>query len=217
MLAGARNKYTDRLLSCARQVVRIVPAAAAGNASPSAGGAGSAGGRRGRADSATAESTLRDAHSGRLTSLGKQLILEGRSRCKVGDVLEPRALTRDPLDCPLCSYEIGPLARLLVHASKQLNEHFHLPADNQQIMCSWETIIKRARAVSQPGDYFHPLRVAQSSFRFNLRFLASCRVFSSLAIAVLIVLAKHSLISPLLFLILVAAFGALSYKNSLPI
>lgn len=206
-------------------MVRLVPQSAAGNSSTSfaAAGSGTAGRRGGRggvgsADrrGAGAESAFRDAHSGRLTSLGKQLILGGRRRCRVEDVLEPRALTRDPLDCPLCSYEFPPLARLLVRTSKQLNEHFRLPADNQQIMCSWGTVVKRARAVSGPGDYFYPLRVVRNSFRFNLRFLSSYRVFSSLAIALVVILLKYSAISPALGVVLIALFGALSFHNALP-
>lgn len=195
-------------------VVRLVPESAAGNVTAGTQAGASATGRRGCTGHA-ADSSARDVYSGRLTSLGKQQILEGRSRCRVEDVLEPRALTVDPLDCPLCSYEFPPLARLLVHLSKQLNEHFHLPADNQQMMRSWETIFKRAQSAAAPGDYFFALRITQSCFRFNLRFLATYRVFSSIAVAVLVAMLKRASLSPVLFLILVTVFALLSYRNSL--
>ena len=122
------------------------------------------------------QGVFRDPYSGRLTEHGRAQILRGQAKCAVQDLLQPRALSVDPLECPLCSYEWAALASGLIVLSKVLNAALSLPADNAHIMCSWETILRRAWANRPPRDLLHPLRVARSAVRINVRFLASTRM-----------------------------------------
>ena len=261
-----RNKHSDRLVSCMHSIVRLVPDAAAGIATPAsvaATGVGSSGNPmnlaqegitfplllscqfkcllvtistvNGRpslqhynAHSSPAGVELdRDPYSGKLTPHGRARLLEGKVRCRVGDVLQPRALTRDPLECPLCSYEFAPLARLLICLSQALNSELMLPLnDRQMIMCSWQTVLQRAKeeasttaAAATAGaeggrrDYFYPIRAVQQCFRFNLRFLAYHRVMA-VYMFVLSVLSYRSSCIPLPLLLVVSLLcGYVLYHN----
>eukprot|EP01032_Pedospumella_encystans_P010074 gene10074-11805_t len=179
---GPRNRYSERLLNCIAAVVALVPSASAGintrsnNSNSHNGGAGASGsaGREGSNELGA----FRDPYSGRLTEQGRAQILRGQAKCAVQDLLQPRALSVDPLECPLCSYEWSVLASGLIVLSKVLNAALSLPADNAHIMCSWETILRRAWANRPPRDLLHPLRVARSAVRINLRFLASTRLLA---------------------------------------
>ena len=111
------------------------------------------------------------------------------------DLLQPRALSVDPLECPLCSYEWAALASGLIVLSKVLNAALSLPADNAHIMCSWETILRRAWANRPPRDLLYPLRVARSAVRINLRFLASTRMLAVLIAFLMFVLYNNAVVT----------------------
>jgi hypothetical protein len=161
--------------------------------------------------------TVRDEHSGKLTDYGRQLIVEGREKCRVQDILEPRALSRDPLELPICSYEWKPLAVLLIALSQQLNAHFRLPQDNQQIMCSWPVVLRRARQRQPAGDFLYPAKVARQCFRFNLRFLASFRVFSTTAIVLLVGAYRLGLVSVINLLVMTVLLALLGFQNGISV
>lgn len=161
--------------------------------------------------------TVRDEHSGKLTDYGRQLIVEGREKCHVQDILEPRALSRDPLELPICSYEWKFLALLLIALSKRLNAHFHLPQDNQQIMCSWPVVLRRARQRQPAGDFLYPVKVAHQCFRFNLRFLASYRVFSTTAIMFLLGAYRLGLVPVITLLVVFSLLALVAWQNGIAI
>lgn len=164
----------------------------------------------------TAE-TVRDPNSGHLTDYGRQRILEGRDKCRVQDLLEPRALARDPLELPHCSYEWKGLAQLLIAVSKHLNDRFQLPEDNQYLMCSWATVLRRARQAQPRGDHLYPLKIARSCFRFNLRFLASYRAFSATMIVILLASYRLGLAPLSVVFLLCSAFFYVAYENGIRI
>jgi hypothetical protein len=161
--------------------------------------------------------TVRDLNSGRLTAYGRQRILEGRDKCRVQDILEPRALAHDPLDLPYCSYEWKALARLLVALSRYLNAQCQLPQDHQYMMCNWRTILQRARQQQPAGDHLYPLWVAKACFRFNLRFLASYRVFSAAMIVLLVLGWSRGVLPWYTACLLCSLFGYVAYENGIHI
>jgi hypothetical protein len=159
---------------------------------------------------------VRDQFSGCLTPLGKKLILAGRQKCSVTDVLQPRALCVDPIEAPICSYEFRPLALLLIQWSKQLNQHWQLPLDKRRnIMCSWHTVIQRARASAGPKDYYAPFIAIRDSFRVNLRALAGYRVFCSLLGLLLWCLYRLNLANRHWVALLSATLIYVAYRNNL--
>lgn len=158
---------------------------------------------------------MRDQHSGKLTEYGRQLLKDGKEKCRVQDILEPRALTRDPMDLPFCSYEWESLARLLVYISKLLNTQLKLPQDNQQIMCSWKIIFQRARKLQPPGDYFYTLRIAKTCFRFNLRCFASYRVFSALLGVTLALLYRMAILSVPVTTVVAIILALVAFNNGI--
>ncbi len=145
------------------------------------------------------QGVFRDPYSGRLTEHGRSQILRGQAKCAVQDLLQPRALSVDPLECPLCSYEWAALASALIVLSKVLNAALSLPTDNSHIMCSWETILRRAWENSPPRDLLHPLRVARSAVRINLRFLASTRTLVVVFVLVMFLLYKNAVVTNSVF------------------
>lgn len=159
------------------------------------------------------EERIRDERSGKLTEFGKQQLLSGREKCRVQDLLEPRALTKDPLELPICSYESPFLARMLIALSAYLNARLQLPVDNQQMMCSWPVIVRRARQRQPAGDHLYPLKVAVRCFRFNLRGLAAYRTSAAVMWMLMVAAFYLQMLSLPALLALSLLFGYIAYEN----
>ena len=124
----------------------------------------------------------RDYLSGKLTEYGKTLLVNGRVKCKLTDIdiYQPYYFYKDPLDLPICSYEIRFVSLVLIKISKFLNKKYNLPKNNQFVMCSWEKIIRNDgkpfkisyESISGAIQFFWAI------FRFDFRFLSSVRYFS---------------------------------------
>ncbi|KAJ1421133.1 hypothetical protein B484DRAFT_452847 [Ochromonadaceae sp. CCMP2298] len=192
------RKHSARLGACMHSMVRIVPSSAAGMTTSVARGV---------------EGEQRDL-SGRLTEVGKACIVGGTVRVRVRDVLQPRALARDPLECPLCSYEWKPLALLMVALTRDLNHTMHLPRNDAYLMCSWYTVWRNAHAASRGWFPFAP--VFADCFRLNLRPLARYRVFAPLLLWIACVLRRFGVLSTSLLLLLSAPLSYLMFENNFP-
>lgn len=124
----------------------------------------------------------------------------------------------DPLDLPLCAHECPPIAFLCITLSRYLNRLCHLPRSRRYLRVSFATylrhhllgaLLRRSSSAStrapvhasavegqtnadadrdEPETSLSFLQVWQSSFRFNLRVLATYRVFSFLVLVVLYLL-----------------------------
>lgn len=140
--------------------------------------------------------------------------MRGQAKCSVEDLLQPRALSRDPLECPVCSYEWASAVAATVVVSKVLNAAFSFPGTNEYIMCSWDVVLRRAWQSRPAGDYLHPLRVARSVVRFNLRFLAGYRVLAVLFGSVLFLLFKNALVGLPVFLVGLLSLAYVFYENN---
>jgi len=238
--------HSERLQRCIDSIVRLVPSAKAGISNSNGGhdGNGSGDGGNGKDGTSSVVSgyifaaqlfvccsadlfatntpywqVQRDPSSGRLTDQGRRRILQGQAKCSVEELLQPRALSRDPMDCPVCSFELGWLVLATVRLSRVLNETFALPATKEYMMCSWETILRRALLARPHNNYFydyiaHPLNVAHSCARFNLRFLASYRVLAAFLSVLLFVLYRFSAVSLLFLMAGWSILAFVAYQNN---
>ena len=167
----------------------------------------------------SSQQVQRDPNSGRLTEQGRHRLLHGQARCTPEEVLQPRALGRDPMDLPVCTYEVGALVMATVAVSKLLNVAFSLPQNKQYMMCDWETVLRRA--LHQPPQVnfvydrtVHPARVAVSCARFNMRYLASYRTLAAHISLLLWVLFRFSAVSLTTLLTGLVVLGYVAYENN---
>ena len=108
----------------------------------------------------------RDLSTGKLTPLGKERILSGKSVCKLEDYLQHAQ--RDVLDAPLRSDEVADVASLMIYVSKNLNERFDLPRDKA---AKYKTHLKMMKELCAASTATYT-SVLANNFRFNVRPLA---------------------------------------------
>lgn len=139
--------------------------------------------------------------------------VEGYKKFNAKEILDPLAITIDPLDLPICSYELNIFIIQLIKLSKYLNNKYQLPKSNQHIMCSWNVIYKRMInnqnnlmdckqnqsiliLVKRFNIYFNTIiTMIKENFRFNLRFLARFDIFLIIIWILLYISTKLLLIS----------------------
>lgn len=80
---------------------------------------------------------VRDFHSGRLTEKGKSLVQSYRLSLDPKEIKDSLLFySKDPIDAPICSYEIASLVVNLVHLSKVINQSLDLPRRKEFIHIS---------------------------------------------------------------------------------
>lgn len=84
---------------------------------------------------------LRNPVNGKLTLKAKGLISQRMFTCSAKDLDSQKVFSSDPINRPICSFEIFPnWTRRLIHWSKALNAHFLLPVNSLFLHNHWGEI-----------------------------------------------------------------------------
>ena len=166
---------------------------------------------------------LRSFYDGRLTERGRTYVVTGRSKCHPRDIADYAAAyyRTDPMDTPICSYEIGLLAVWLVQLSKKLNCALELPRSKDWTHVPWALIVKRFVYPSLYDSMWTPITSSKEAakfvskvFRFDLRYLATVRVSSSVVAVVVLLCYRLSLISSVSVFVCLIVLGYAMYEGA---